>query len=294
MTNQLRGTFLALLSGALFGMLGYFGTKLVQQQFSIETMLFWRFFMASLWMLIVVFFHDRKRITDSLKNKGLLKIFILATVSYSGSSLFYFLSSGHIGTGPAMVIFYSFPVFVALFAWFAGTWRLNTIAIIALLAVITGLVLLKRPGGYMDWIGIFYGMIAAWSYAMYVYGSQKPLKNLDSSFLTLLVCTGNSLLFLFFSLFTSTFTYPTNLSACVYIVAIGILATALPIQLLLDGLKYISPLKASVISVVEPVITVILGLLFLNESISYAQSAGIFVVLVGALLIQFERGTEGT
>jgi drug/metabolite transporter (DMT)-like permease len=293
--RQLRGTILTFLSCAMFGLLGYLGTKLVHNHFSIENMLFWRFLVASIWMLGLMMMHKRSHLLASLKHGSLTKIFLLGAFSYSASSLFYFLSSGHIGTGPAMVIFYSFPVFVAMFLWCDGSWRMNKIAAAALIAVIIGLLMIKGNGEQtMNWLGIVFGLIAAISYAAYVYGSSKyTLKNLDTTFLTLLVCLGNTLIFWIMSLYTQTFSYPTTAHDWFYTCAIGVIATALPIQLLLDGLKYISPVKASVISVIEPVVTVLMGIALLNESLSLEQSAGILVVLFGALLIQFERSMEG-
>lgn len=64
-----------------------------------------------------------------------------------------------------------------------------------------------------------------------------------------------------------------------------IVATAIPIQLLLDGLKYVSPVKASILSVFEPLVTVFIGFVLLHETMSSLQSIGITIVLLGAILI---------
>jgi drug/metabolite transporter (DMT)-like permease len=93
-------------------------------------------------------------------------------------------------------------------------------------------------------------------------------------------------------MYTHTFTVPTTITAWANVLAIGIIATAIPIQLLLDGLKFISSVKASILSVLEPVMVVVMGLAFLGESISSMQVIGIITVLTGAILIQFERPTE--
>src|SRR5579872_6787464 len=53
-------TALVALSAVLYGSLAFLGTKLVQLDFSISTMLFWRFFVATLWMVVVAFFSKEK------------------------------------------------------------------------------------------------------------------------------------------------------------------------------------------------------------------------------------------
>lgn len=284
---QLRGTILVALSGMLFGMMGFTGTKIIDFNFTIENMLFWRFLVATLCLLLstVLFKSAIRKPTTSV-----IKIFILSALTYSGASGFYFLASKHIGTGLAMVIFFCFPVFVTLLAWTSGTWKMNKLALMALLAVVTGLFLLKGSGAEtLDQTGIILAILAALCFAAYMYGSQQMAQHFDARLLALLVCFGNMLVFLVISLYTHSFIFPSSWDAWFYICAIAIIATALPIQLLLYGLKYISPVKASILSALEPVVTVLVGLMFLHESMSYTQTIGVMVVLLGAVLIQFER-----
>ncbi len=325
-SSRFHGPVLVALSGMLFGLMGFLGTKLLYLHFTVENMLFWRFLVATLWMLgfVVVglrwhvgwaerFFAkpndicwaSQKNAQPNLRaneaqqprkksgTSSLVKIFILGAISYSCGTVFFFMASTHIGTGLAMVIFFSFPVFVTLFAWLFDNWKMNRYAFGSLMAVIIGLLLLKGDGEHaLDVTGVILAVIAAFSFAAYVYGSQHTTKAIDSRLLTILVCLGNLLIFLGISIYSNSFVIPTSLSAWFYIFALGILATALPIQFLLDGLKYVSPVNASILSALEPVVTVIIGLALLDETMSYVQSLGVFIVILGAILIQFERTPE--
>lgn len=287
---QLRGTLLVALSGMLYGFLGFLGTKIMAENFTVSNMLFWRFFIAMLWMLVSVTLTRKKVFVQTRNMTALLKIISLAAICYSGTSAFYFLASAYIGTGLAMVIFFAYPIFVALLAWLLSDWRMNKHALIALFAVIIGLVLLKdNDPDTLDLFGILFALLSAVFYAVYVYGSQNNVKMIDAKLLTLLICLGNTLIFFVCSYYTHSFVLPTTLNAWLYIIAIGIFATAIPIQLLLDGLKYISPLKASILSVLEPVVTVLVGCLLLHETMTYLQTLGVIIVLIGAIIIQFER-----
>jgi drug/metabolite transporter (DMT)-like permease len=290
MQSQLKGTLLVALSGVLFGLMGFLGTKLFYLQLTVENMLFWRFLVATIWIFPGMLLFKNNVCKHAIRPSTLIMIFILGGLSYSGGSVFYFLASKHIGTGLAMAIFFSFPVFVTLFAWVLGTWKMNKFAFAALAAVMTGLILLKGRGdNALDFVGIMLAVIAAICFATYVYGSQHTTKNLDSRLLALLVCIGNTLIFLGVSCYTKSFAIPYSLTAWLYICAIGVIATALPIQLLLDGLKYISPVKASILSAFEPIVTVLVGWTFLGESLTLIQTMGVLIVLFGAILIQFER-----
>lgn len=52
------------LSGLLYGINGYFGLQLLNQHFSINAMLFWRFCLASVWMAVCYFFNQQTAMTE--------------------------------------------------------------------------------------------------------------------------------------------------------------------------------------------------------------------------------------
>lgn len=287
---EIRGAFLVAFSGLLYGFMAYFGTQLININLTVTTMLFWRFFLAMVWVLLSATWQKKKIFKNLPSYSVLLKIILLGGASYSGGSLFFFLASEYTGTGVAMVIFFCFPVFVTLFAWVTSSWRMNIHGASSLIAIVIGLLLLKGHGTHaLSLPGITFAIIAGISYAFYVIYSKKNTTHLDSNLLTFLVCLGNSLIFFIISCVTKSFYVPTTLHAWIYISAIGIVATAIPIQLLLDGIKHVSSIKASILSVLEPVVTLLVGISLLKESMSGIQAAGIMVILLGAILIQFEK-----
>jgi drug/metabolite transporter (DMT)-like permease len=154
---------------------------------------------------------------------------------------------------------------------------LNTGIILSLAAIIIGLILLRDSSTHpFDAMGIFFGIIAAVCYAFYLIGSKKYIASftIDSTILTTMVCFGCAFIFLILSISSHSFALPPTIKSWVYLFALGILATALPIQLMLKGLAYISSMRASIISVLEPLVTIFVGVLLLHESISHLQLIG--------------------
>ncbi|MBA3661716.1 MAG: DMT family transporter [Gammaproteobacteria bacterium] len=289
--TTLKGTCLVTLSAITYGGIGYFGTEIMRTGMSVQTMLFWRFSLASIWILL--FLSLSKNNTIRLTTKPLSSViitFMLAIIAYSGSSAFYFLASEEVGTGVAMVIFFFYPIFIALFAFCFSSWRFNRYAFSALVAVTVGLLLLEHPQqGVFKLLGIILALIAALSYAIYVFMGKYTVQLMDAKWQTFFICLGNVILFFVVAMLTHSFQFPQTLSTWFNIFAIGIVGTAIPMQLLLEGLKWLSPLKAGILSVFEPIVTLILGFLLLHESISLTQMIGILVILLGAMLIHFDR-----
>lgn len=290
MNRPYYGAMLVIISGLLYGMIGYFGMHLFYQGFSVPAMLFWRFLVASVWMLGFGVLTGHSFASTKQQLSKVLTMATIGSVSYAGGSAFFYLAGLIIGTGTAMVIFFSFPVFVTLFALFFKESELNRYMVIALIMVVLGMICLNGNGDYeMNNWGIILALIAAFSYGVYVYYCKTSSAKVDTLWLTLFICLGCSLLFLIFTLYTRTWFYPTTWMAWRDIFILGIAATAIPIQLLLNGLKYVSSVKASILSVMEPVTTVVLGVLLLDEHLTMLQVVGILIVLTGAIVIQFER-----
>lgn len=287
---QMYGMALVALSGILYGLIGFLGTKLFQENFSVATMLFWRFFIATVWMAIAIICSCKQFTNAQTPILGSIKTISLVSFFYAIGSALFFFATKEIGTGPAMVIFFSFPVFVALFSWKINAWQIDKSALGAVILVIIGLFMLKAQGEHaLNIWGVIISLCAAFAYACYVLSSQQSTRLMDSLLLTFFICLGNTFIFLFIATWTHTLILPHTFTAWFYICTLGILATVLPIKLMLDGLKYISPVKASILSVLEPVVTVILGIAWLQESLSSLQLFGIATILLGALLIQFEK-----
>lgn len=287
-----QASLLIALSGILYGFLGYFGTGILRENTSISTMLFWRFFIAGCWMILFIIKKNptEQVVISPISPYALLIMFFIGAIGYAGSAGFYFIATQYIGTGLAMVIFFSYPIVVALFSWMVQRKQLNLGTVFALLIMMIGLFLLQNSTKYsFSVIGIVFGIIAAICYAFYLIGSKKFSSIIiNSNILTIMVCFGCAFIFLTMAVSTGSFVFPNSIKNWIYLLVLGILVTALPIQLMLEGLKHVSAMRASIISVLEPLVTVFVGILLLDEAISYSQALGSFLILGSALLVQFQ------
>jgi drug/metabolite transporter (DMT)-like permease len=281
---------LVALSAILYGFLGYLGTQLLHEHFSVSSMLFWRFFIATVWIFLFNLFQSSLGPTSKPSLGTLLTSFLLGALFYSSGAAFFFLACRETGTGLAMVIFFCYPLFVALLVWLQNRSNLDKFTLLSLVLILSGLILLKgRNENALSFIGIVFAIVSALCYAFYVFNSKKILTQLSATSCTTLVCLSCALVFSLLSVTTGSFIWPTTLSSLFYVLALGIIATALPIQLLLKGMQVIDPMQASILSVLEPIVTLAVGVAFLGELISPLQTLGILIILTGAFIAQFSR-----
>jgi drug/metabolite transporter (DMT)-like permease len=289
----LQASLLVALSGILYGLMGFLGSKIIGQQIDIASMLFWRFFIAGIWMIPFVFKKRKGNGLRALDKKQLRFILLLAPLGYAGGSGFYFLATTYAGTGLSMVIFFTYPIIIALFSWLVQKYPLNGKTFFMLFAISVGLVLLSDMTGNepIHIMGLLFSFAAAASYAFYIIGSKKySASTLDSNLLTMVVSFGSAFVFLIAAFAAQQqLVIPASIKSWGYLVGLGVFATALPIQFMLEGLKKISSMRASIISVLEPLVTVFIGILLLDESLSLLQVCGIIIVLMSTIAIQFQR-----
>lgn len=315
------GAIYVALSGLFFGLIGYFGMSIIHAHISVNNMLFWRFLVSALFMCLVLmvqsksfgivncshprssrtqrelsntveqsqnkeippFSRDDGRVVTVTASKDLFKGALYGAIFYGPSSTLYFMAADYIGSGLAMVLFYTFPAMVMLFNAIVYKHRIGKMYLLAITIMLVGLLLLMHDNpGQFNTMGIGLSILSALLFAGYMIvskNSQAPAQ-VD----TLMVCIGSMLSAFIAAQFEHTFFIPNGTELWFNIASIGILCTAVPILLLLKGLKNIGSLQASILSVLEPVFVLIFGVTLLSEAINSYQMIGIVILLTGAFL----------
>lgn len=238
-----RGSLYAGISGFLYGFVGYFGVSVIHSSISVTNMLFWRFFISSL--VIGLFIVWKTRPTKS-HYKDICIAFGNGAIFYGLSTMLYFFACPYIGTGLAMVIFFTYPALVMLLNHFLYGQKMPKIYYYASIIIILGMCLfVDTQEMRFDLFGIALSLISALFYAAYIVSSKK-ISALSPILSTFMVCLGCMITSLIFSLMNHSLTLPNTLYVWLNLLGIGIVSTTIPILLLLYSLNYISSVKASI------------------------------------------------
>lgn len=280
MSANKAGVLFVMLSGLFFGLIGYFGISAMNANLSVYTMLMWRFLVSSLFIFIVIIPQIQLL---TVHKTSLIIVFFYGMVFYSTTAIFYFLASIHLGSGLAMVIFFTYPAFVMLINMLVYRIKIGRLYLLALAIITFGMILLMDSGlGKLNLQGILFSLLSAVLYAIYVVVSKKsPVSPLPSTLALTLGCVVTCFIAAWID---NSLKFPVETNVWINIGGIGIICTALPIFFLLKGLKYLSATQASILSVLEPVFVVIFGIILLDEHIGFSQSIGVTALLCGALL----------
>ncbi len=284
-----NGEFYAVASAFSYGLVGFFGKKVMNYGLSVQCMLFWRFFVAS--FIILAFYLSKK----NFKLKEIHNLFqfdkssVISTLFFGVTSITFFISSVFIGTGLAMVIFYTYPLFVILLAIVINKQQISKSYYLSFLLIILGIILLNISQELkFELSGILVGILSAFLYGAYLIISQNQLET-NPIASTFSLCLGCAIICLIASLIDQSFSIPNYSISIIYIILIAIVCTVMPIWLLLKALETISATKASLLSAYEPVVVLAIGYYFLNEKLNGWQILGAFFIIIGALIVNMDK-----
>ena len=276
------GILLIILSALGFSFLPLFALYAYKSGITVPTLLLIRFFTAAVLFFIYIFFFVKHPV---LTFKNILHFILLGGVCYTLQSTFYFNSVKYISPSLAVLILYTFPVFVAVLSFIFFKESLNKKTILSIVLSFSGLVVITAAGtGNINITGVISGLLAAVTYSAYIVLGSHVIKHMPSIVTSAWVTLFATLGILVTGLPNGEINFAFNPAALLPAAGIALFSTVLAIFTFFKGLEYLSPTKASILSMLEPVFTIILTALLLNGFMNLFQLAGGVIVLAGAAL----------
>jgi drug/metabolite transporter (DMT)-like permease len=282
--NDYKGLLFGLISGVFYGIIGFFGYHILKES-SVYNMLFWRFMMASIIMTAISTIYFKIGFIDILKS---ISKFTISDISlYASSTIFFFVSTLYIGTGLAMVILFVYPIFVIFLDLLLNNEKTPKIYYFSAAITLIGLAMqLKKNEIGQDMHGIILALCSAASYAVYIFTQKYKRKIGSSSVSTIILCYGCTICFFVAASLDDSLAIPSTDRQWVFLICLSVLCTILPIIFFLQSIKLLSASKASLLSILEPISGVLVGVYILGENMTHFQITGIFLILIGGMLVQ--------
>ncbi|AZL15105.1 DMT family transporter [Rickettsiales endosymbiont of Stachyamoeba lipophora] len=191
----------ALLSAFFYGLMAFFAIKLHQKNIPVETVLFWRFATA---IIILILFNPKKILNvKCYKDKQYLVLLFISLICLSGSSFLFYTAATYIGSGLAITIFFSFPLFVIAYARIIDKQKIQKDVFISIILILTGLTLIHENNGpktnHGD-LGVILAIISGFYFGSYIFFSKKYASKVDSYNASTVTCFGTLISFTAFNL----------------------------------------------------------------------------------------------
>ena len=272
--SNARGILLVAVSAASFGVLPIFTKIAYGYGTGTYTLLFLRFLTGALFMLTLMYLGKLPRPTG----REIRSFLLLGGLAYVGQSLTFFLALHHASAGVVSLLLYLYPAFVTAGSALLFCEVITKRKLLALVLALAGAAVIVSGELRASPLGVALAVTSSVIYTIYILISSRlvrPGMGLQSSaFIFLGAACVYGLLNLVFG-----FAPPAEPAGYVPILLIALISTVLAMWTFFAGMEKTGPSVASLVSTLEPVVTVLLSVLVLHEKLTWN------VVLGGVLVM---------
>lgn len=277
--NRLTGIVLVTVSAAAFGALAILGRYAYADGIDTSTLLFLRFTISALLMAGLLLFRR-----ETLPRGGTLARLIgMGAIGYAGQSFCYLTAIKYASAGLVALLLYLYPTFVAILSALFLKGKLTRVKMVALgLATLGAALTANLQGG--QWTGILLALAAAAIYAVYIIVGAGVMRQVSAVQSSTVIFASAGMVYGGLAAIQGPY-WPATHAGWMVVGAMAVIATVIPVVAFLAGLKRIGPTDASMLSTLEPVITVMLAALLFGETLKPITLLGGGLILAAVLLL---------
>jgi drug/metabolite transporter (DMT)-like permease len=282
--HPLRGTALVLLSAACFGTTLIFTQRALDAGTTLQALLSYRYVFAAAMLCVVAGGLGPVQAVGARKWKLLINGG-LAQTAIAGLSV---ASLQFIPAASVAFLFYTYPTWVAVLAIVRRTEPVDGAKLAALVLSLAGIVtIVGNPlATKLDPRGIGLALAAAIVYAVLIPWLGKIQDGLKPAAATAWIALGAAICFVVGALVTQASLFPPSTALLVNAGALAFIATTVALTAFLAGLAELGPVRASIVSTVEPFWTALLAGLVLGQSVGPRTWIGGAMIAAAMVVLQ--------
>jgi drug/metabolite transporter (DMT)-like permease len=279
--NRLVGVVLVIISAATFGTLAIIGRYAYAAGIDTVTLLFLRFTISAFLIAVLLLLRGERL----PRGRSLALLAGMGAIGYVGQSYCFLTAIKYASAGLVALLLYLYPTFVVILSAVFLKKRITPIKIVALALATLGAALVANPQGG-QWIGILLALSAAAIYAVYIVVGSIVMQRVSAVQSSTVIFASAAIVFAALTAIQGA-QGPVDASGWLAVAAIALVATVIPVSTFLAGLKRIGPTDASLLSTLEPVVTIGLAAWLFDEALPPTTLLGGGLILAAVLLITY-------
>ena len=274
--TKVVGLVCVVISSTGFGLIPYFATTAYRHGANPFGLLTTRFPLATLILLVL----RSVGVRDGAWPRGrqFLRVLALGAIGYAFQAYCYFSALEYIPSSLDAILLYLFPGFVVGLGIVLYGDRPSPSTMVCVAVAFAGCVLVVGPSGSGQWKGIALGIGAALCYSCYIVASSRILPA-DAPITSLtIVMLGGSITYAVLAPVLGP-SLPADTQGWSAAFGLALVGTVVGMGFFFAGLSRLGPADTSVVANVEPLVSVVVGIVVLNEELRNLQLLGGAVVL---------------
>ena len=286
MNSNTKGILNGIIASTSYGMNPLFGLPLYAIGIGVNSVLFYRYFLAVIIYFIWLKFF--KKASLKISRQEIIPLFFLG-IFFSLSSLTLFEAFHYIEAGITCTILFIYPVMVAIIMSIFFKEKVTKTVIFAILLTSIGIILLYKgkPDTALSIKGILIVLTSALLYALYIVGVKniKPVKAMNSARLSFYVMLFGLIVYIVNLKFCTTLQMLPNLKAWLFAIGLALFPTIISLETITIAIQLIGSTNTAILGALEPLTAIFFGIVFFHEQLTLRISIGIILILFGVFLI---------
>ena len=316
------GYLFAALAAASYGTNPVFAKPLYADGMNPDSVLLFRYAFGIVLLGLLMIWNGWRRHNLSTAfrvNRHSLPQLVILGILMALSSLTLFLSYNYMPVGIASTLLFTYPILVAVIMTLIYHERMSWLVVVCLLLACTGIGLLCETGdsstpslpsdatngsnlsnpsnpstssvGVSPFMtGALLVFLSSLSYAIYLVGLNKTrVRTIASMPATFYVLCFGLLLFVWRVGMSSPFTLPEHGLMWLNLIALGLLPTVVSLIFTAMAIQRIGSTQTALFGALEPVTAVVLGIIFLGESLNLRELVGMALIFISVTLVVNRR-----
>lgn len=276
-----KGYIYTALSAIIFGLMPLLTKIIIARGATSLTIPFFRVF----YVTIVLFFVLKiKKIDFHLEKRDLLSV-MLTSIFGSGLTIIILNESyNYVDTGIATSLHFLYPLFVAILCCFFYGEKIKKKQIISLSFALVGIICFMSKGNG-SLFGYLLAIASGLTYAFYLVKMDKSgLVRMNALKLSFYLALFTTIEIFTMNLYMQEVVFKMDALSYGLLLVLALSSSFLAIVLLQKGVLLLGSTRASFICLLEPVTSMIIGILWLNEALTFNKGLGGLAIIVSLII----------
>ena len=252
-----------------------------------------RMMIAGLVLTLFAFLKQPKQFCEVVKSPKIMgRILFFGIFGLMLCQLTYLFAIHSSNAGTATVLQYTCPILIVIYVSLKEKTVPTVMEFVAIVFALVGTFIIATHGNPFNLsltpAGLFWGIISAFTYALYTLLPGKLIRQWGS-----LIVTGLGLLSggILFYISSASWKYTIQWKPYTFVAFIGIIGigTIFAYTLYLEGVSLIGPVQGSLLASAEPISSVFFSIILLGEVFQGIDIVGIVLILIAVYLITMKE-----
>lgn len=281
--NKIKGYLFIIISAVIFGCMPLMASHIYADGVNSLTLVLLRNLLSMPVLGILALLQHK---TLRIPPKALPGLSVISLLGCTLTPLLLFSSYRFIASGTATVFHFIYPAAVVLGSFLFLREKISRGNLLSVLLCVIGICFFYTPGEVLDWRGSVLALVSGITYAAYILLLSHYKRSEISGFLfTFYIVAMAAATMLLVCLVSNQLMLPSSSDIWLLCFFFAVVVNVGAVVLFQRGTFLIGGQRAAVLSTAEPLTSILIGALFLQEAINYRTAIGSFLVIAACILI---------